>query len=264
MTPVENNEPAKPGPRPARTPAGRRLSATRAALLETLQDQPEPTSLPALVAKSGLHPNTVREHLDGLRRVGLVERRTARPSGRGRPGWLYTATQQSLEDPRPEYAGLAAALAAVIARTSPDPERDARAAGADWGRRLAHDVERPGSRAGRAAGGPRDGAGDGSGDGAGDGPGDGARDGEEPARRTVTALFDDMGFAPEPDHDATEVRLTRCPLLEAAHQQPDIVCSVHLGIAEGALETYGAGTEGLELLPFHEPGACLLRLRDRR
>jgi len=73
-----------------------------------------------------------------------------------------------------------------------------------------------------------------------------------------------MGFAPEPDHDATEVRLTRCPLLEAAHQQPDIVCSVHLGIAEGALETYGAGTEGLELLPFHEPGACLLRLRDRR
>lgn len=245
MNPVENNEPVKQGPRPARTPTGRRLSATRAALLETLQDQPEPTSLPALVAKSGLHPNTVREHLDGLRRVGLVERTAARPSGRGRPGWLYTATPQSHEDPRPEYAGLAAALAAVIARTSPDPERDARSAGADWGRRLAHDTPLDASQDRRQPG---------STGGAGD---------EEPARRTVTELFDDMGFAPEPDHDATEVRLTRCPLLEAAHQQPDIVCSVHLGIAEGALETYGASTEGLELLPFHEPGACLLRLRDR-
>lgn len=221
------------GPRPARTPSGRRLSPTRARLLETLQAQPEPTSLPALVAVTGLHANTLREHLVGLQRSGLVTRTPAAPSGRGRPGWLYAATDRSLDDPRPEYAGLAAALAAVIARTSPDPARDARQAGAEWGRRIAGESGPP------------------------------EQLDEEAVRRTVADLFDEMGFAPEVDADATEVRLTRCPLLEAAHQEPEVVCSVHLGIAQGALETYGGSTEGLELLPFVEPGACLLRLRAR-
>ncbi|WP_243058398.1 metalloregulator ArsR/SmtB family transcription factor [Nocardioides sp. SR21] len=228
MISVENNERERRGPRPARTASGRRLSPTRAALLETLQVQPEPTSLPALVKTTGLHDNTVREHLEGLRRSGLVRRTKAPATGRGRPRWLYEATPHSHEDPRPEYAGLAAALAAVIVRTSPEPAAEARRAGADWGRRLA----------------------------AGTAPAESA----EAARRGVTAIFEDMGFEPEADADVRELRLTRCPLLEAAHQEPDVVCSVHLGIAQGALERYDAPTDGLELLPFVEPGACLLRL----
>lgn len=194
-----------------------------------MQAQPEPTSLPALVATTGLHVNTVREHLDGLRHAGLVRRTQAPASGRGRPRWLYEATPQSHDDPRPEYAGLAAALAAVIVRTSPDPEAEARTAGAGWGRRLAADTTEP-------------------------------VDGPDDARRRVAEIFDDMGFAPEADAENRELRLTRCPLLEAAHQQPGVVCSVHLGIAQGALEAYDAPTDGLELLPFVEPGACLLRL----
>lgn len=177
---------------------------------------------------TGLHDNTVREHLEGLRRSGLVRRTKAPSSGRGRPRWLYEATPQSHEDPRPEYAGLAAALAAVIVRTSPEPATEARRAGAEWGRRLA----------------------------AGTTPGDSAED----ARRGVEEIFDDMGFEPEADEDVRELRLTRCPLLEAAHQEPDVVCSVHLGIAQGVLERYDAPTDGLELLPFAQPGACLLRL----
>jgi len=201
--------------------------------LETLQLQPEPTGLAALVAMTGLHANTVREHLDGLRRSGLVSRTAAPRAGRGRPGWLYAATPRSHDDPRPEYAGLAAALAAVIVRTSPEPAQDARRAGVDWGRQLA-----------RAAGAPEP-------------------RGDEAARRAVADIFDDMGFAPETDADAGELRLTRCPLLEAAHQQRDVVCSVHLGIAQGALDAYASPTDGLELHPFVEPGACLLRLKAR-
>lgn len=232
MNSVENNGVARRGPRPARTASGRRLSPARAALLETVQAQPEPTSLPALAATTGLHENTVREHLDGLRASGLVRRTQAPASGRGRPRWLYEATSQSHEDPRPEYAGLAAALAAVIVRTSSDPAAEARAAGAGWGRRLAVDTSEP-------------------------------VEGAEDARRRVAEIFDDMGFEPQTDAEVRDVRLTRCPLLEAAHQQPDVVCSVHLGIAQGALEAYDAPTDGLELLPFVEPGACLLRLAGR-
>lgn len=78
--------------------------------VETLQAQPEPTGLPALVARSGLHANTVREHLAGLERSGLLVRTAAAPVGRGRPGWLYAATGRATDDPGSEYAGLAATL----------------------------------------------------------------------------------------------------------------------------------------------------------
>jgi predicted ArsR family transcriptional regulator len=40
------------------------MSRSRAALLETLQAQPEPTTLSGLVDATGLHPNTLREHLE--------------------------------------------------------------------------------------------------------------------------------------------------------------------------------------------------------
>ena len=72
-------------------------------------------------------------------------------------------------------------------------------------------------------------------------------------------LLDDLGFGPEtvPD-EPSDVRLTRCPLLEAAHRHPDVVCGVHLGIVRGALARHGADPAGAELLPFAEPGACRL------
>ncbi|MDP3969569.1 MAG: helix-turn-helix domain-containing protein [Nocardioides sp.] len=221
------------GPRPARAGRSRALSPSRAGLLETLQEQAGPVGLAALAARTGLHANTVREHLDALAREGLVVRERARPEGRGRPGWLYRATGHSQDDPRPEYAGLAAALAAVITRTSHNPPADAHAAGVDWGRRLAEETGRP------------------------SGPG------AEPARRQVGRILEEMGFEPEADADATTLRLTRCPLLEAAHQHPEVVCAVHLGIVDGALESYGEEGTPTELLPFAEPGACLLHLHDQ-
>lgn len=201
-------------------------------MLETLLGQAEPVGLDALVATTGLHANTVREHLEGLRGSGLVTREPAPAVGRGRPAWRYAATRESAEDPRPEYAGLAVALARVIVRTSADPAHDARLAGAEWGGELAreHGVRPSTPPPGTAA------------------------------RRTTTEVFAAMGFAPEADAAHTEVRLTRCPLLQAAHQHPEVVCSVHRGIAEGLLAAAGDDGDEVELLPFAEPGACLLRL----
>jgi predicted ArsR family transcriptional regulator len=208
------------------------MSASRAALLDLLEAQPEPTTLGALVSATGLHANTVREHLEALEREGLVTRTQAAPRGRGRPAWLYQAA--SPEQAPSEYAGLASALAASLQRTSAHPEADAVAAGVDWGHQLAagRGVEAPSTAAG--------------------------------ARRAVVALLDDIGFAPQPNERGTVVRLTRCPLLEAAHKYPDIVCGVHLGLVRGALEEYGADPEGTDLLPFAEPGACRLHLAARK
>lgn len=182
----------------------------------------------ALSALSGLHVNTVREHLEALTRHGLAHRHASAPHGRGRPAWLYAATGE--EGPPSEYAGLAAALAATIHRTSDTPTEDAAEAGTDWGRRLAD--ERGAQPTADAA----------------------------TARREVVDLLDDLGFGADSDPGNTVVRLTRCPLLAAAHQYPDVVCGVHLGLVRGALVAHGADPEGTELVPFAEPGACLLRM----
>jgi predicted ArsR family transcriptional regulator len=216
------------GPRPT----GRRaaLSPQRAAFLRRLVDQPEPVTLAALVAVSGLHENTVREHLNGLVRGGWARREPAPRSGRGRPAWLYEAVEG---DGNGEYAALAAALAGSIARSSAQPVADAGIAGELWGRELMR----------RRASEPPT---------------------PEEARDNVVALFDDLGFDPEVDAaERSVVRLRCCPLLEAAYREPEVVCGVHLGIVRGALEEQGAPTHGLELAPFAEPGACLLTVPPR-
>ncbi len=219
----------RPGPGASAVPAGIRLSRSRTALLSALRAQSKPASLAHLATWTGLHANTLREHLDGLRRAGLVERTAAPAVGRGRPEWLYASTLAAEEDQHPEYAGLASALASVISRTSTQPAEDARRAGVDWGRRIVEDRQ---------------------------------VDAEVSARENVVAIFDSMGFAPEVDEPVRQARLTRCPLLAAAHEHPEIVCSVHRGVAEGSLRALGDDRTAVELLPFDEPGACLLNLAE--
>lgn len=219
------------GPRPGRQSDAAGLSRSRAALLEILRNQSEPTSLAALVASSGLHENTVRAHLDGLETAGLVCRERATPEGRGRPAWLWSTVDH---EPAPEYAGLAGALAATLHRTSDDPAGDATVAGTEWGRRLARESQR--SEADDARG----------------------------HRREVVNLMDELGFEPESGPRAERVRLTRCPLLEVARQHTEIVCNVHAGLVRGALAEYGDEETDVELVPFAEPGACLLHLRPSR
>lgn len=203
-------------------------SRAAAALLATLEQQDTALTVAALSDATGQHPNTVREHLDALIDAGLAKRTRAEVSGRGRPAWLY-AVVPAPENGSSEYAGLATALAMQLARTSDDPPHDAAAAGHAWGERLA---DHAGLR-------PRT---------------------PTAARRGVVGILDGLGFAPEADQRVTSVRLRRCPLLDAARQQPEVVCSVHLGIVRGALDRWGVEGGGTDLVPFAEPGACLLHL----
>jgi predicted ArsR family transcriptional regulator len=235
---VENipGNPTRPGygPLPA-TPVreGRALSPSRAAVLAAVRTATEPASLAALTEATGLHANTLREHLEALVARGLARRVRSTPRGRGRPAWLYEATEPDLDGAGSEYAGLAATLAAHLHRTSGTPREEAVAAGRTWG----HDLARKA------------------------GPPEGS--GAVAARRKVVAILDQVGFAPETDERAATVRLTRCPLLETAKEYPDVVCGVHLGIVRGALEEYGVDSSRSDLVPFAEPGACRLELLTR-
>ena len=107
-------------------------------MLEVLDERGEPLSLAALATATGLHINTLREHLDALAGAGLVRRERAPVAGRGRPAWLYSAVpDDELPGGVAEYAGLASALAETIEQTSSSPRRDAIDAGRRWGRQLA-------------------------------------------------------------------------------------------------------------------------------
>jgi predicted ArsR family transcriptional regulator len=203
----------------------------------------------ALSALTHQHPNTIREHLDGLVDDRLGVRTRAPAQGRGRPAWLYSAAPE-VGPPQGtrEYAGLASALAAHIARTSRQPRADSISAGRDWGREL---VRRG---VGRVAASQEP------------VPAITTASSATAARREVVRMLEELGFAPSPDARAGVVKLRRCPLLEAAHQYPEVVCGVHLGVVRGALEELGADpdrTECTALQPFSEPGACRLDLLPR-
>ncbi len=79
-------------------------------------------------------------------------------------------------------------------------------------------------------------------------------------RQATVALLDELRFAPQTGPAATVVRLTRCPLLAVAERYPDIVCSIHQGLVEGALEQWSDSTTRVVLTPFAQPGACVLTM----
>ncbi len=261
---MKNNQALNGAPRPGLGPrptarTGRRaarLSSARARILDILTDQPEPCTVSALTALTRQHPNTIREHLDGLVDDGLGVRTRGPAQGRGRPAWLYSAAADFGSEPGTrEYAGLASTLAAQIARSSARPFADSVAAGRDWGRELVRRgrasvrtspaTEEAGNETGVAPAKARTAI---------------------AARRQVVSLLTELGFAPSADARAGVVTLRRCPLLEAANQYPDVVCGVHLGVVRGALDELGADpdrTEQTALQPFSEPGACRLDLLPR-
>lgn len=208
------------------------LSGQRLRVLEYVRAH-SPVRVADAAAALDLHPNTIREHLDAVVGLGLVERSTARALGRGRPATLYRVSAADPTVAVRDYAGLATALAGHLARTSAHPERDARAAGIDWGRELIDESSQSGG---------------------------------DPRQSVLDALAR-LGFAPDVDAHGPNARggiaLRRCPLLDAARRYPIVVCQVHLGIVVGMLERLGVDRRaGLDLIPFAEPGACRLFLPD--
>jgi len=250
---------------PLRTPQVSRrlahLSTARARILDVLIDQPEPCTVAALSELIRQHPNTIREHLDILIYDRLVMRTRADVQGRGRPAWLYSAAPDAGSEPGSrEYAALASALAGQIARTSRHPHADAIEAGHMWGRDLVRQSRTTTDQSSETGANETVSK-------KGTAPRSVSASSDVVARREVIDLLEELGFAPSADTRARVVKLHRCPLLEAAHQQPDVVCGVHLGIVRGALEELGNDperTESTALQPFSEPGACRLDLLPGR
>ena len=206
------------------------VTTAQARVLATLRDAGRALTLGELQDRTGLHPNTLRGHLDAIVAGGNATRIASRSGGRGRPAWSYLARE-------PEYAALAMALASGLDRgpaTDPNPDPDS---SSDSGEGPARTLDPAAVRGGRAWG-ERLRSQLGS---------------VEDGRERVLLALTHTGFAPEASGD--RVTLNACPILAAARSHPAVVCAVHLGLVEGVL-----GADGARLRPRPDTLGCVVSL----
>lgn len=198
-------------------------------VLRILKAAHSPMSIATIADTLDVHPNTVRFHLDTLVSTGRVEQVAPDRNGPGRPALMFRATRR-MDPSGPRRYRLLAEILAIGLASNRDAYARALAAGRAWGLQL----KPP----------PRTTA--------------GVLDAEESIEHLV-GLLDDLGFAPERRGDE-QVGLRHCPFLELAESQKAIVCPIHLGLMQGALETWAAPVTVDRLDAFVEPDLCLVQL----
>jgi predicted ArsR family transcriptional regulator len=193
---------------------------TRYAIYLELARSARPLPTHVVAESLGLHPNTVRPHLERMREVGLVEVRHEVRSGVGRPLHLYSLVPDapSLGLEPPTYPVLARMLVSMAANAGLGAE-DAAEAGREQGRLDAEAVER--------------------------------------TRRVPSCLealvgrLDVLGFDPAvdgtDDGETAVIAFTHCPFRDLAEAHPELVCSLHRGMVEGFVERFPEG----EVESFH-------------
>jgi len=205
--------------------AGRRRE-----VLRLLRASPDPMSILAIADELGVHPNTVRFHLDVLVGDGQVEQVAPGRRGPGRPALMFQAVRQMDRGGTRHYRMLAEILSTALAAERNSGDK-ALAAGRAWGLRM-------------------------------ESPSDGDTGAEESIDRLVEML-DELGFAPErrAGNGEQQIGLRHCPFLELAETRTAVVCPIHLGLMQGAMETWGAAVTVDRLEAFVEPDLCVAHLR---
>ncbi len=195
-----------------------------------LRQTDRPLSVAEVANALNLHVNTARFHLDGLVDEGLAERTSEPRDTRGRPRILYTSEGAP---PGPRSYELLAEMLTGLVSTLEDGGSATVELGKMWGRHL---IERPAPS---------------------------ERVDAKEARVRLESLLERVGFKPEagPSGEGVEVRLRHCPFREVAQKHTDVVCAIHLGLMQGALDELGAPIAATSLEPFVTPQMCVAHLQ---
>lgn len=204
---------------------------TRHSIYEELCRADGPRSTAEIAATLGLHPNTVRPHLERMREVGLLELEVESRGSVGRPQHRYSVAPEApaFGAETPALRALSRMLADVAAFMAPDPEDVAAMA---WDQ-------------GGAAAERRRGA----------------------ATACEVALADalgELGFDPATvaDGDSTTIRFTQCPYRELAEAYPDLICNLHRGLVEGFVARMD-GTRVTEFATLADRDPCRVVVQSR-
>ncbi|WP_231987374.1 MULTISPECIES: metalloregulator ArsR/SmtB family transcription factor [unclassified Mycobacterium] len=211
-------------------------ASRRRAVLRVLRASPDPMSIAAIADVLGVHPNTVRFHLDSLVGDGQVEHVELDRKGPGRPPLMFRAVRQMDRGGTRHYRLLAEILAVAFAGER-DAGAKALAAGRAWGQKLDASLEAVPSEPASA----------------------------DDAIDHLVNMLDELGFAPErrAADGEQQVGLRHCPFLELAENRTAVVCPVHLGLMQGAMEAWGAPVSVDRLDAFVEPDLCVAHLAPR-
>jgi predicted ArsR family transcriptional regulator len=200
-------------------------------VLATLKDSAGAMSIAAIADQVGVHPNTIRFHLDTLVADGRVERVEPDYRRPGRPPLMFRAVRRMDPGGPRRYRMLAEILTLALADDR-DASRKAREAGRAWGRGVIGST-----RKAKASG-------------------------VDQSTDRLVDLLAELGFSPQL-HQArgdTNVGLRHCPFLEVAEGRSSVVCSVHLGLMQGALKAWHAPITVDRLDAFVEPDLCLAHI----
>lgn len=179
---------------------------TRHRIFQLIVNGPTPLTVAELTAEVGFNHNAIRQHLAHLRDAGLVVEERQLRSTPGRPKLVYSVHPAALGTwgaPSP-YEHLAELLVEIV-RTGASP----RDVGRQEGRRQALAK--------------------------------GVATSSTDAMQTITGEASMRGFQPraEENGEGVDLVLDNCPFAAAAIRDPQTVCDLHLGLAEGMAEVLG-------------------------
>jgi predicted ArsR family transcriptional regulator len=217
---------------------GQPTARRRGQVLRLVRVAGGPMAIAEIAERLGIHVNTARFHLESLLSSGQVERTTAEPGNPGRPPQLFQAVRGMDPAGVRHFRVLAEVLAEALA-TDPDPSGRLLQAGRFWGRHQAAAVTDATE----------------------------TDDATEPvdAVERLMRLLDELGFAPEraAGDDPPQIGLRHCPFLELAVSRSDVVCPIHLGLMQGAMQSWASPITVERLDPFAEPDLCVAHLSSR-
>jgi predicted ArsR family transcriptional regulator len=192
---------------------------TRYAIYLELARSPRPLVTAEIAEMLGLHPNTVRPHLDRMREVGLLDVTTDARGEVGRPQHRYSLAPEapSLGLEPPTMPMLARMVLAMARRLGASPTDAAAVGEAEGAARAARYEDAPS------------------------------------ALEALVADLDRLGFDPlvtaaaEPDDDEVDadtpvtavVAFANCPFADLAREHPDLVCALHRGLVAGFVAQMG-------------------------
>jgi predicted ArsR family transcriptional regulator len=196
---------------------------TRYAIYLELARSAVPLATAQIAETLGLHPNTVRPHLERMREVGLLDVHVDGRGAVGRPQHRYSlapdAPALGLEPP--SFPVLARMLLRAASRSGVDAEAAAEA-GREQGQADAFHLAE-----GR------------------------------PCLDALVGELDRLGFDPavvaDEDSPAVTVGFMHCPFRDLAEANPDLVCSLHRGLVEGFVEVFGAEVTEFRSLIARDP-----------